>query len=152
MKCSAAAPAPKVLCNDHYVYLIFYKEDISVSDAAVSPFNRVPVDQICSIRFSQCIIHTLGHPTDETLASHPYAEDGLTLYTLQEVMDSPWAEDLMNDHSIHPLHNEADWKEYRHFILPFKDSCFEVVCKHMDILESPSQTMKEEVLKLADLI
>ena len=85
--CSAAAPTPKVLANEHYVYLIFFIEDSSVHDAENSPFNRVPVDQITSIRFnkyakvSSLEVLMMRHSRDIT-----YADIGIEPFCFQEIL------------------------------------------------------------------
>ena len=138
IRCSAAAPTPKVLANEHYVYLIFFVEDSSVQDAENSPFNRVPVDQICSIRFDKYSKYQLGAFEVDHISSHEYFELGLEPYIFQEVVDSDW---------IDPSDNKLI-----HLILPMKDSCFEVVCRGYTLMENPCQTIREEVLRLAELV
>ena len=82
--CSAAAPTPKVLANEHYVYLIFFIEDNSVHDAENSPFNKVPVDQITSIRFNKYAKYRFGNPNDETIEGYSYADLGLEQFCFQK--------------------------------------------------------------------
>ena len=72
IRSSAAAPTPKVLANEQYLYLIFFVEDNSVQDAEHSPFNRVPIDQICSIRFNKYANYRFGNPGDKTIKGHQY--------------------------------------------------------------------------------
>lgn len=152
IRCSAAAPTPKVLANEHYVYLIFFVEDSSVQDAENSPFNRVPVDQIVSIRFNKYAKYRFGNPDDETLDGYSYTDIGLEQFCFQEILESDWIEDLRALSAIDPFHNDAAWDEYRHIIIPMKDSCFEVVCKDYTLMSDPCQTMREEVLRLAEWV
>ena len=151
LKCSAAAPTPKVLANEHYVYLIFFVEDVSVQGAEHSPFNRVPVDQICSIRFNKYVRYKMGSPSDEALEGHYYYDLGLEPSIFQEIVGSDWIENLKEIDALDETNNR-DWKQYRHIILPLKDSCFEVVSKGFTVLDDSCQTMREEVLKLAELV
>ena len=152
IKCSAAAPTPKVLANEHYVYLIFYVEDISVQDAENSPFNRVPVDQIASIRFNKYAQYKFGNPNDESLEGHYYYDLGLEPFIFQEVIDSDWIDDLRELDALDSMHDPAQWDQQRHIIIPLKDTCFEVACSGFTLLEDTCQTMREEVLKLAELV
>lgn len=138
IRCSAAAPTPKVLANEHYVYLIFFVEDSSVQDAENSPFNRVPIDQICSIRFNKYAKYQFSAFEVDDISNHDYSELGLEPYLFQEVVDSDW---------IDPSNNTGI-----HIIIPMKDSCFEVVCKSFTLMEDTCQTMREEVLRLAELV
>ena len=152
IRCSAAAPTPKVLANEHYVYLIFFVEDSSVQDAENSPFNRVPVDQVCSIRFNKYAKYRFGNPNDETLDGYHYYDLGLEPFCFQEIIDSDWIEDLREMNSMDPVHDDTIWDEYQHIIIPLKDSCFEVVCKSYTVMNEPCQTIREEVLRLAELV
>ena len=141
LKCSAAAPTPKVLANEHYVYLIFFVEDSSVQDAENSPFNRVPVDQIASIRFNKYSKYQFGSFEVDDIAKHEYYELGLEPYAFQEIVNSDWIEVL-----------EDEDNPKRHIIIPMKDSCFEVVCNGYTLMEDTCQTIREEVLRLAELV
>lgn len=152
IRCSAAAPTPKVLANEHYVYFIFFVEDSSVQDAENSPFNRVPVDQICSIRFNKYAKYRFGNPTDETIEGYRYYDVGLEQNCFQEILDSDWIEDLREMNSTDSFHDDASWDEYQHIITPLKESCFEVVCKSYTVMNNTCQTMREEVLRLAELV
>ena len=152
IRCSAAAPTPKVLANEHYVYLIFFVEDSSVQDAENSPFNRVPVDQICSIRFNKYAQYKFGRPNDETLEGHYYYDLGLEPFTFQEVIDSDWVDDLRELDALDPMHDTQHWDQQRHIIIPLKDTCFEVICTGYSLLDDTCQTMREEVLRLAELV
>jgi len=144
IKCSAAAPTPKVLANEQYVYLIFYLEDNSVQDAANSPFNRVPIDQICSIRFEKYSKYQLSEFEVDKIANHEYFELGLEPYFFQEICNSDWIDPLET--------NSNSLTTNRHIILPMKDSCFEIICKNFTIMNNICQTMREEVLRLSELV
>lgn len=141
IRCSVAAPTPKVLANERYVYLIFFVEDSSVQDAENSPFNRVPVDQIISIRFDQYSKYQLGAFEVDHIVDHEYYDLGLEPYIFQEVIDSDWID-----------HSENEANPERHIIIPLKDSCFEVVCTELTLMEGTCQTIREEVLRLAELV
>ena len=152
IRCSVAAPTPKVLANEQYAYLIFYIEDSSVQDAENSPFNRVPIDQICSLRFNKYAKYRFGNPNDESIDAYRYNDLGLEQFCFQEILDSDWIEDLRQLNSDDSIHNTDDWDEYHHIIIPMKDSCFEVVCKDYTLMSKTCQTMREEVLRLAELV
>ena len=152
IRCSAAAPTPKVLANEHYVYLIFFVEDSSVHDAENSPFNRVPVDQIASIRFNKYAQYKFGSPYDETLDGYSYNDIGIKQFCFQEILDSDWIEDLRELSALDPFYNDATWDEFQHIIIPMKDSCFEIICKDYTVISDPCQTIREEVLRLAELV
>lgn len=141
IKCSAAAPTPKVLANEHYVYLIFYVEDISVQDAENSPFNRVPIDQIFSIRFNKYSKYQMGSFEVDDISEHEYFKLGLKPYIFQEVINSDWMDTQENEIST----------IQKHIILPMKDSCFEIVCNGFNLMADTCQTIREEVLRLAEL-
>lgn len=144
IRCSAAAPTPKVLANEHYVYLIFFVEDSSVQDAENSPFNRVPIDQIYSIRFDKFSKYQFGAFEVDHISDHEYYELGLEPYIFQEIIDSDW---------IDPSENEVNVEnQKRHIIIPLKDSCFEIVCKNCTLLKDTCQTIREEVLRLSELV
>lgn len=152
IRCSAAAPTPKVLANEHFVYLIFFVEDISVQDAENSPFNRVPVDQIASIRFNRYIQYKFGSPNDETLEDHYYYDLGLEPFVFQEIVDSDWVAELKELDVLDDSRDDNHWDQQHHIIIPLKDSCFEVVCNGYTLIDETCQTMREEVLRLAELV
>jgi len=144
IRCSAAAPTPKVLANEKYVYLMFFVEDSSVQDAENSPFNRVPVDQIISIRFDKYSKYQLSEFDVDNISEHEYFTLGLEPYHFQEILNSDWIDstELRTD----PVNLK------RHIILPMKDSCFEIVCENYTIMDNNCQTMREEVLRLAEWV
>ncbi|MFT5903109.1 MAG: hypothetical protein ACI9LA_002334, partial [Bacteroidia bacterium] len=44
------------------------------------------------------------------------------------------------------------FKEYRHLIFFFHDSCFEIVCKKIEILKNSEPTLKKEINRISQLI
>ncbi len=149
----AGAPTPTILCSEHEVYLIFYvnKSD-SNWDGTYANVRSDNDEGIATVKFTQFAQFKFGNPNDETINGHSYYKHGLRPYTAQELFESDWIEELRRMNAVHPYHRDEQFKEYRHLIFFFHDSCFEIVCKKIEILKNSEPTLKREINRISQLI
>jgi len=69
-----------------------------------------------------------GSPNDEAIKGHPLFKLGLRPYSFLKVLNSEWIKELIKMNKVHPEHKDEYFKDCKHFIYFFHDSCFEVVC------------------------
>lgn len=83
-------------------------------------------DSWAVVRFDRCLTYQGGGPNDEALHNHPLYPSGLTFYSLQEVLDSPWlrAQATIADKSGDP---SRLMQGQRHFAFAFKEELFECI-------------------------
>jgi len=72
-------------------------------------------------------IYKYGYPNDEALGAHPMAKFGLKWYSLFEVENSPWIEELKNSNRVHHRHSDSLYKDRKHYIVTFKDVTLDVI-------------------------
>jgi len=74
-------------------------------------------------------VYKYGYPNDEV--GHPLQKHGLGFYGLYEVSNSDWIKELRDNNRQHPMHNDAWYDNYKHYIAKFKDVTLEVICTTM---------------------
>lgn len=147
------APTPTILSNEQEVYLIFYINTPDPNwDGTYVNVRSNDDEGISTVKFSQFAQYKFGNPNDEAISGHPYYKNGLQAYTIQEVKESDWVEELRKMNSVHPCHKDEHFKKYKHFIFFFHDSCFEIVCANFEILENTKPNLKEEIKRISELI
>jgi hypothetical protein len=68
-----------------------------------------------------------GHPNEEVLHGHPLYAYGLKFYSVHEVRNSPWIEEIEKINSVHSRHSKALFADDRHWIFTFQDETLEVI-------------------------
>ncbi len=71
----------------------------------------------------------MSPPNDEAFIGHPLSKMGLEGYQISKVENSPWIERVIDINSVHPYHNPKMYKDYNHYVIPFKESVFECLAK-----------------------
>jgi hypothetical protein len=113
---AADAAEPFIVASDRRVILAY---PIAESDfERFGPFDSDD-DPFCTVLFSDAVFHRLGPPGDLDLEIHPLASQGLSGYSVHEVMNSSLAAEI----SAVASHGSAQ----RHFVITFQDSTFECV-------------------------
>ncbi|MEP1069029.1 MAG: hypothetical protein ABJG99_09790 [Crocinitomicaceae bacterium] len=153
LQIDVGAPTPTILSSEHEVYLIFYvdKPNPNWNGTYVNVRSNSD-DGIVTVKLSQYAQFKFGNPNDEAINGHPYYKHGLQPYAIQEVLESDWIEDLRHMNSVHPYHKDEHFKTYRHLIFFFHDTCFEIVCRNMEILDNTEPTLKKEIKRISELI
>ena len=140
------APVPVVLSNE-YKLLLFYYYQRTINNPANTDFPRQRDSNedrgVAVVAFPGFLIYKFGYPNAEVLSGHPYYSLGLRAYSLFEVIDSDWVQDIEQRNRIHPRHNSERYKAYRHFLIAFEDSTFECIAKGLEIEFKPKTTMME---------
>jgi hypothetical protein len=80
-------------------------------------------ERFARVQFSGCSWFSLGGPNDEALRNHPLFSLGLKPYTLQEIVDSPFARERARVQHKDGL--VLDRFLRRHFVFALKEDCFE---------------------------
>ncbi|WP_168789800.1 hypothetical protein [Paraburkholderia aromaticivorans] len=83
-------------------------------------------DPFCAVLFPDTVFHRLGPPGDGDLEIHPLASQGLTGYSVHEVMNSSLAAELAAGASAGPV--------LRHFVITFQASTFECVASDYTVV------------------
>lgn len=68
-----------------------------------------------------------GSPNDEALNGHPLYKEGLKFYSVHEVENSSWLDELEKQNAVHPQHNKKSFlQDMKHYIFTFHDSTLEL--------------------------
>jgi hypothetical protein len=120
---AAEAAEPFIVASNHRVILAY---PIAESDfERFGPFDSED-DPFCTVLFPDAVFHRLGPPGDSDLEIHPLASQGLSRYTVHEVLNSSLAAEL----SAFTSHEAAQ----RHFVITFQDSTFECVASDYTVV------------------
>jgi len=147
------APVPVVLSSEYKTYLIFYTQSVDPNWDGTTVHHRDKADSgVITIEFERVGQYKFGSPNDEAIDGHPYYSLGLRPYSIFEVEDSDWIEQLRRMNSVHPYHRDEVFDCYHHYIFFFHDSCFEIVCYGYEVMTDSLETMKEEVERISKLL
>ncbi|MFL9909554.1 hypothetical protein [Paraburkholderia sp. RL17-337-BIB-A] len=120
---AADAAEPFIVASDRRVILAY---PIAESDfERFGPFDSDD-DPFCTVLFPDAVFHRLGPPGDLDLEIHPLASQGLSGYSVHEVMNSSLAAEI----SAVASHGPAP----RHFVITFQDSTFECVASDYTVV------------------
>lgn len=136
------SPTPYVLSNEFDTFLLFYKQSFS---------NELDYKPI-TIKFNFVAQYKFGSPNDEAISGHPYFKMGLEAYSIFEVKDSDWIEQLRFMNKEHPYHSDDHFNSFKHYIFFFHDTCFEIVCKGYEVLKHSSKSIVEEINRVSKLL
>jgi len=132
------APVPYVLANEDKTFLIFFIRDDRTLEEKIARFN-----------FKHCQQLRFGSPNEDLLSSHYLYKQGLESYSIFEVRDSSWIDELKTTLYSNSRLNVLEG--YKHLVFCFHDSTFECICKEyqVDILDlSMPEIIDDTVVKL----
>ena len=148
-----AAPMPKILSNEHHIYLIFYVSNVDPNwDGSTVHMRTENDEKIVTVKFDRFAQFKFGNPNDESINGHPLYELGLQSYSIQKVTESEWIKELIKMNSVHPYHKDEQFSKYEHFIFFFHDTCFEIVAEGYSIEQSSETTIKDEIQRIGKLL
>jgi hypothetical protein len=84
----------------------------------------------CVIKFLALALK-YGYPNNEALPAHPLYDDGLEPDGIFEVLHSTWLSELETQNER--VFNTTMYRDYRHIVVTFHESMFEVLTKSIDI-------------------
>jgi len=120
---SADFAEPFIVVSDRRLILCY---PIAESDfERFGPFDPDD-DPFCAVLFPDAVFHRLGPPGDDNLKIHPLACQGLTGYSVHEVMNSSLAAELV---ALAPAGSAQ-----RHFVISFQASTFECVASDYTVV------------------
>ncbi|MFM0115927.1 hypothetical protein [Paraburkholderia nemoris] len=120
---AADAAEPFIVASDRRVILAY---PIAESDfERFGPFDSDD-DPFCTVLFPDAEFHRLGPPGDVDLEIHPLASQGLTGYSVHEVMNSSLAAEILDVTSPGPVQ--------RHFVITFQGATFECVASDYTVV------------------
>jgi len=138
------APAPKIVCDDTNLILLFYVDVFNLPKTTdnITERNSFNDSGIAVLKFKNTHIHKFGTPNDDVIIGHPYYDLGLKPYSIFSFDDSDWIKEIKRIQAKHPYFNEQNFDDLMHYIITFKDNTFECIAKGYDI-EYSFDTMKE---------
>ena len=108
---AAGAPDPKIFADDSNFVLRYETQN----------------DKFAVVSFPMVNQFIFGSPNDEALNGHPLYEQGLKFYSVHEVANSTWLDELEKQNSTHPQHNKKRFlQDMKHYIFTFHDSTLEL--------------------------
>lgn len=117
----AGAPAPAVLADEHRVLLSYARRQGKPAGDCT--------EVIAMLSFEGVLAFQWGPPNDEMLESHRLSRFGLGAYGAYEVQPSDWLSELERRNRAHPRHADEHFQRFRHFVLTFHDSTFEILAR-----------------------
>ncbi|WP_420379382.1 hypothetical protein [Gilvibacter sp.] len=149
----AGAPMPRILSNEHHLYLVFYISKVSPNWDGTSVHVRSDKDDgIVTVKFTRFAQFKFGNPNDEAIHGHPLYDFGLEAYSIQKVIDSNWIKELNAMNSVHPYHKDEHFEKYEHFIFFFHDTCFEIVAEGYSVEANSESNIKDEIQRIGRLL
>jgi hypothetical protein len=125
-----------VLADEFRTFVSYYARATDQGDRSawnVLPASDPQEEAVVLLEFSACYAHLFGPPNDEAFSGHPLASRGLEPYCFAEVRHSSWIASLEQMNSVHPYHRAEQFRDYRHFVLPFHDSTFECIAESVEV-------------------
>lgn len=120
---AADATEPFIVVSGRRVILAY---PIAESDfERFGPFDSDD-DPFCTVLFPDAVFHRLGPPGDVDLEIHPLASQGLSGYSVHEVLNSSLAAEISAVMSSGPMQ--------RHFVITFQDATFECVASDYTVV------------------
>ncbi|MFL9998481.1 hypothetical protein SAMN05444172_5121 [Burkholderia sp. GAS332] len=120
---AADAAEPFIVASDRRVILAY---PIAESDfERFGPFDSDD-DPYCTVLFPDAVFHRLGPPGDADLEIHPLASQGLSGYSVHEVMNSSLAAEISAVTS--------PGSAQRHFVITFQGATFECVASDYTVI------------------
>ncbi len=88
------------------------------------------------------VVYKYGYPNDEV--GLPSKIPGVESYGFSQVYNSKWIDELKSNNSSHPQHNDEFYKNYKHYVIRFKDVTLEVIADGFEVTE----LKKEDLIEL----
>jgi hypothetical protein len=108
------APMPIILADGRKLILTFY-------------ISGEPDKLRALITFEYYVALKFGMPNDEAIEGHPYYKLGLEPYSIYEVENSDWIDQLEKMNRVHPYHKKEAYDKLKHYLFFFHDENFECV-------------------------
>jgi hypothetical protein len=139
------APAPKIICDDNNLTLLFYVDlfDLSKTTDKIKERDIFNDSGVATLTFKFFRIYKFGVPNDDLIIAHPYYKLGLKPYSFYLVEDSDWIKDIKRIEKHHPYFNEKKYNDLNHYIITFKDNTFECIAKGFSIEYSSNPIKKQ---------
>ncbi|MFM0499995.1 hypothetical protein [Paraburkholderia caffeinilytica] len=120
---AADAAEPFIVASDRRVILAY---PIAESDfERFGPFDADD-DPFCTVLFPDAVFHRLGPPGEADLEIHPLASQGLSAYSVHEVLNSSLVAEISAVTSPMPAQ--------RHFVITFQGATFECVASDYTVV------------------
>jgi hypothetical protein len=84
-------------------------------------------EEFAVVEFTGVLQHIFGYPNDEALGGHPLYSKGLDHYAFNEILDSPYLEELGARNALAFPGTETQFKEFHHWVVTFHDETLEVI-------------------------
>ncbi len=129
------APAPRIICDDFNLILLFYIDLFDLPKTIDTIIERdINNDSgVAIVKFKKRYIYKFGIPNDEVLLGHQYYKIGLKPYSFMEVKDSDWIKEIIRIESHHPYFDKHSFGKLKHYIFTFKDNTFECIAEDYSI-------------------
>ncbi|NIF53886.1 hypothetical protein [Burkholderia sp. Ax-1724] len=127
---AADADEPFLVASDRRVILTYpiAEEDFE----RFGPFDPGD-DPFCAVLFPDAIFHRLGPPGDGDLDVHPLAAQGLSSYSVHEVVNSSLCAEIAAV-QVGATPGDAGTPARRHFVVTFGASTFECVASDYTVI------------------
>lgn len=132
----SGAPCPVVISDEHKLILLYYiqRTDKDYWDGTDIKVRDSDEDLgVTCITFKDYTQVKYGWPNDEVCNGHRYYKYGIKPYAIYEVLNSDWIKKIEKGNSIHPYHSPTLFKDDKHYVFYFHDSCFEIISTKFDV-------------------
>jgi len=110
---------------------------------------RTQSDEFALVRFEDVVQHTFGYPNDEAFGGHPLYSRQVQLYAFNQVVGSPYLEELDRRNAVCFPGRPAGFTELKHWLVPFHDETLEVIGGTARVLGTVSASSALEALSAA---
>jgi hypothetical protein len=100
---------------------------IRAKEGTLTLAYRTQSDEFAVIRFEGVHQHTFGYPNDEALGRHPLYSPEIHLYAFNEVLDSPYLQELDRRNAVSFPDRRAGFTELKHWLIAFHDETLEII-------------------------
>ena len=115
----AVAPTPHLITDGHRATVLCHMAG--------------PERPVLEIELSGSVSLRMGHPNDEAIRGHPLSGSGLQLHQAHRVHGSPWLEEHIRMNAVHPLHDDAVWRQLAHYVLVFHGEMVEALADSVSV-------------------
>ena len=102
------------------------------------------------IRFEDVHQHTFGYPNDEALGGHPLYSPELHFYAFNQVVDSPYLQELARRNAVSFPDRPTGFTELKHWLIPFHDETLEIIGGTPRVLGTVAASDSSEALSRYD--
>ena len=119
---------------------------IRARDGTLTLAYRTQNDEFAVIRFEGVHQHTFGYPNDEALGGHPLYSPEIHLYAFNEVVDSPYLQELDRRNAVSFPGRRAGFTEMKHWLIAFHDETLEIIGGTPQVLGTVAASNGSEAL------